>query len=96
MSKFDSQATLSVSEGYDLTTQHHYVNRCEFFHKECSFRIWQVILFLLMLAAIVIVMGLLIAMFGPGNTNLKYSKKEAVDAPTVAINGGKLTFVLLH
>ena len=96
MSRFDSQTTLSVSEGYDLTRQHHYVNRCEFFHKKCSFRIWQVILFLLMLAAIIIVMSLLIAMFGPGNTNLKYSKKEAIHAPTVAIDGGKLTFVLLY
>ena len=51
-------------------------------------------MFLLVLAAIIVVMGLLIAMFGPGNTNLKYSEKEALDGPTVVINGGKLTFVL--
>ena len=61
-----------------------------------SFRRWKVLLFLLVLAAIIIGMGLLIAMFGPGNKNLKHSEKEALDGPTVVINGGKLTFVLLY
>jgi len=90
MAKFDSQATLAVAEGYDLTKQHHYVKKrcdcCEYFHRRCSFRVWKVIVFLLVVAVIMAVMGLLIAMFGPGNKNLRYSEKEAR-----VVNGGKLT-----
>ena len=90
MAKFDSQATLTVAEGYDLTKQHHCVKKrcdcCECFHRRCSCRVWQVIVFLFVAAVIIAVMGLLIAMFGPGNKNLRYSEKEAR-----VVNGGKLT-----
>ena len=65
-------------------------------HKKWSFRRWQVLLFFLVLAVIVIVMGLLIAMFGPGNTDLKYSEtKKGKDVTTVAINGaGSLVHII--
>lgn len=86
MPTFDSQATLTVSEGYDLRNQHHYSSRrcgCDYFHTRWFFRVWQVLLFLLVVAVVITIMGLLIAMFGPGNRNLSYSKKEVV-------NGGRL------
>lgn len=97
MPKFDSQATLTVSEGYDLKNQHHYFSRrcgCDYFHTRVSFRVWQVLLFLLVVAVVITIMGLLIAMFGPGNRNLSYSKKEAIVAPTVKENGGRLNHML--
>lgn len=93
MPTFDSQATLTVSEGYDLRNQHHYSSRrcgCDYFHTRWAFRVWQVLLFLLVVAVVITIMGLLIAMFGPGNRNLSYSKKEAVVAPTVKVTGGRL------
>lgn len=40
-----------------------------------------------MVAVIIAIMGLLITMFGPGNTNLRYSKKEAIVASTCEGNG---------
>ena len=90
MPNYDSQATLTVAEGYDLTKKRHYVKKrcdcCECFHRTCSFRAWKVIVFLLVVAVTMAVMGLLIAMFGPGNKNLRYSEKEAR-----VVNGGKLT-----
>ena len=97
MPQFDSQATLTVSEGYDLKNQHHYTSRrcgCDYFHTRWSFRVWQVLLFLLGVAVIIAIMGLVIAMFGPGNTNLRYSKKEAIVAPTVEGDGGRLNHIL--
>lgn len=48
---------------------------------------WQALLFLLVVAVIIAIMGLLITMFGPGNTNLRYSKKEAIVASTFEGNG---------
>ena len=86
MNQFDSKTTLNISEGYDLQNQEHYVNRRrglgDCFHKKCSFRVWQVLVSLLVVAAIITVMGLLIAMLGPGNTDLRYSEKESRVAPT--------------
>lgn len=88
MSKhYDSQATLNISEGYDFPTQKHYVKEkcscCDCFHKRCTFRVWQIVVFLLAITFIIGVLCVLIAMFGPGNTNLQYSEKEAnVGIPT--------------
>ena len=95
MNKFDSKTILIISEGYDLKNQEHYVYKkcglCDCFHETCSFRVWKVLVFLLVVAAIMTVMGLLIAMFGPGNTDLRYSEKESKVAPTVVKNEGRLT-----
>ena len=90
----DGQATFTVFEDYELNMQRHHMNRTcgkHFFRMRLSFRVWQVLLFLLGVAVIIAIMGLLIAMFGPGNTNLRYSKKEAIVAPTVEGNGGRST-----
>ena len=91
----DSQTTLTISEGYDLPTQQHYTNKkfscCDCFHRQCTFRLWQILVFLLVIAFIIAVMGLLIAMLGPGNTNLKYSKSESkAENPTNRIQGNLL------
>ena len=94
----DSQTTLTISEGYDLPTQQHYTKKkfscCDCFHRQCTFRLWQILVFLLVIAFIIAVMGLLIAMLGPGNTNLKYSKtsksESKAENPTNKIHTGNL------
>ena len=101
MTPMDSQTTLTISEGYDLPTQQHYAKKkfscCDCFHRQCTFRLWQILVFLLVLAFIIAVMGLLIAMFGPGNTNLKYSKSESkAENPTNKIPRGNLLISLLR
>lgn len=94
MPKFDSQATLTVTEGYDFTKQEHYIKKkcsaCDCFHRRCTFRVWQVIVILLVVAFIIAVMGVLLAMFGPGNSNLRYSEKQAIVAPTERGEGKSL------
>ena len=84
MPEFTSKAAFSVVEGSDPDPE---ISRGQndFWHTRWSFQRWQVLLFFLVLAVIVIVMCLLIAMFGPGNPNLKYSAKRGKDATTVAI-----------
>ena len=87
--EFASKEAFSVFEG------NSHVPEISRGHKKWSFRRWQVLLFFLVLAVIVIVMGLLIAMFGPGNPNLEYSAKRGKDATTVAINGaGSLVHII--
>lgn len=92
MRTFDSSTTLTVSEGYDLTNQQHYSKRrcrCsyDFLNKKCSFRVWHILLFLLIIALVIALMGLLLAMYGPGTTDLKYSARTGTDSPEV--NRGK-------
>lgn len=91
MKNFDSKTTLAISEGYDLEKQHHYVEKrcsfCDCFHKKCTFRLWQVLVFLFSVATIIVLLGLLIAMFGPGNKDLKYLKSKSNAARG---NGGRL------
>lgn len=101
MTPMDSQTTLTISEGYDLPTQQHYTKKkfscCDCFHRQCTFRLWQILVFVLVIAFIIAVMGLLIAMFGPGNTNLKYSKSESkAENPTSKIHTGNLLISLLR
>lgn len=81
MSEFASKAAFSVVEGSDPEISRGQNRRHGFdsFHNKCSFERWQVLLFFVVSAVIVIVMCLLIAMFGPGNTNLKYSEKKGKD-----------------
>lgn len=91
MRAFDSATTLTVSEGYDLTNQQHYSQRrcrcsSDFLFKRCTFRLWQILLFLFIVALIIALLGLLVAMFGPGNTDLKYSARSGTEAPG---DGGK-------
>ena len=81
MKNFDSKTTLAISEGYDLEKQHHYVEKscsfCDCFHKKCTFRLWQVLVFLFSFATIIVLLGFLIAMFGPGSNDLKYHPTNA-------------------
>lgn len=88
MRSFDSATTLTVSEGYDLTNQQYYSKRrcrcsCDFFNKKCTFRVWQILLFLFIIAVIIVLLGLLVAAYGPGNTDLKYSARSGTDSPGV-------------
>ena len=104
MTPMDSQTTLTISEGYDLPTEQHYTKKkfscCDCFHRQCTFRLWQILVFLLVIAFIIAVMGLLIAMLGPGNTNLKYSKtsksESKAENPTNKIHTGNLLISLLR
>lgn len=104
MTPMDSQTTLTISEGYDLPTQQHYTKKkfscCDCFHRQCTFRLWQILVFLLVIAFIIAVLGLLIAMLGPGNTNLKYSKtsksESKAENPTNKIHTGNLLISLLR
>ena len=101
MKPIDSQTTLTISESCDLPTQQHYTKKkvscCDCFHRKCPFRLWQILVFLLVIAFVIAVMGLLIAMFGPGNANLKYSKSESkAYNPTETIQGGNLIISLLR
>lgn len=101
MTPMDSQTTLTISEGYDLPTEQHYTKKkfscCDCFHRQCTFRLWQILVFLLVIAFIIAVMGLLIAMLGPGNTNLKYSKSESkAENPTNKIQGNLLISLLRY
>lgn len=90
MKNFDSKTTLAISEGYDLEKQHHYVRKsfsfCDCFHKKCTFRVWQVLVFLFSLITIIALLGILIAMFGPGSKDLRYSRKGEAGVG----NGGRL------
>lgn len=80
---FDSATTLTVTEGYDVTKQEHYYKKrcscscCDWCHRRCTFRVWQILLFLFIVAVIIAGLALLLAMFGPGNTDLKYSASVA-------------------
>ena len=99
MRAFDSSTTLTVSEGYDLTNQQHYAKRrcrcaCNFLNKRCSFRVWHILLFLLILTLVIALMGLLLAMYGPGTTDLKYSASRGTDSPEVV--GGKQVPLILY
>lgn len=84
---FELASTVTVSEGYDLTTQQHHSNTrgfsfCRCLASTCSFRVpvWRMLLFLFIAAVLITVLGLVTAMFGPGNTDSKYSKKTGTDA----------------
>lgn len=86
MRAFDSSTTLTVSEGYDLTNQQHYSKRrcqctCGVLNRKVTLRVWHILLFLLIVAAIIAVLGLLIAMYGPGNPELRYSARSATERP---------------
>ncbi|KAL9951517.1 hypothetical protein ACROYT_G044192 [Oculina patagonica] len=90
MQAFNSSTTLTVSEGYDLTNQQHYSKKrcrcsCDFMNKKCTLRVWQILLFLFIIPVIIALMGLLIAAYGPGNTDLKYSARSATDSPGVKV-----------
>ena len=83
---FDSATTLTVCEGYDVTKQEHYFkkrcNCCDCFHRRCTFRVWQVLLFLFVTAVIIAGLALVIAMMQTGKiTTSKHSAIRECDPP---------------
>ena len=82
MKIFDSETALSISEGNDSKHQ------CHCFHKMCTFRVWKVLVFLFFMVTIIVLLGFLIAMFGPGSKDLKYYPKSKANA--AGRNGGRL------
>ena len=78
---FDSATTLTVCEGYDVTKQEpHFKKRCnccDRFHRRCTFRVWQVLLFLLVTAVIIAGLALVIAMMETG----KMATVRETDSP---------------
>ena len=89
MSSVGPLELLTVSDGSDSPTrQHRSKNRnsscCRCLTKIYSFRVpvWQMLLFQFIAAVLIAVLGILMAMFGPGNTELKYRTKLGTgDAP---------------
>ena len=73
----DSATTLTVCEGDNVTKQEHYFkkrcNRCDCFHRRCTFRVWQVLLFLFVTAVIIAGLVLVIAMMETGKIATKHS-----------------------
>ena len=84
---FDSATTLTVCEGcrYDVTKQEHYFkNRCsccDCFHRRCTFRVWQVLLFLFVVAVIIAGLALVIAMMETRRIATKHSALKETDSP---------------
>ncbi|KAJ7372522.1 hypothetical protein OS493_019031 [Desmophyllum pertusum] len=64
-------------------------NECCCF-KKYKFRVWQILLIVFIVLVMIALLCLIIAMFGPGNTDLKYSAVVATDVPGV-VNGGEDT-----
>ena len=73
MRTFDSETALSISEGNDSSNQSH----C--FHKKCTFRVWKVLVFSFSVVTVIVLLGFLIAMFGPGSKDLKYYPRSKTD-----------------
>lgn len=82
---FDSATTLTVCEGYDVTKQEHYFkkkcNCCDCFHKRCTFRVWQVLLFLFIVAVVIAGLALIISMMDTGKIATKHSASTGTDCP---------------
>ena len=82
---FDRATTLTVCEGYDVTKQEHYFkkrcNRCDCFHKRCTFGVWQVLLFLFIVAVIIAGLALVIAMVETGKIATKHSAIIETESP---------------
>ena len=76
MPKFDSTTRLTVSEGYDFTSQQHYSKwrcrcRCNFLYRKCcSFRVWKVLVVLFILLIIFAIIVLLLMKYGPGRREI--------------------------
>ena len=72
MRTFDSEATLTVCEGYDVTEETRaFKKRCNFscwncFRRRCSFRVCQIFLFLFLI--VIIIPGLGLVVFRTGRT----------------------------
>ena len=83
---FDSATTLTVCEGYDVTKQeHHFKKRfnCSdcFHYKRCTFRVWQVLLFLFIVAVTIAGLALVIAMMETGKIATKHSAITETESP---------------
>ena len=82
---FDSATTLTVCEGYDVTKQEHYFKKrcscCDCFYRRCTFRVWQVLLFLFVIAVIIAGLALVIAMFETGKLATKHSAIRETNSP---------------
>jgi len=85
MQTFDSATTLTVCEGYDVTKQEHYFKKgcscCDCCHRRCSFRVWQVLLFLFVIAVIIAGLALIIAFFEDGKIPTKLCAIKKADSP---------------
>ena len=85
MQTFDSATTLTVCEGYDVTKQEHYFKKrcscCGCCHRRCTFRVWQVLLFLFVIAVIIAGLALIIAFFEDGKIETKLCAIRETDSP---------------
>ena len=92
---FDSATTLTVCEGYDVTKQEHYFKKrcscscCDCLHRRCTFRVWQVLLFLFVVAVIIAGLALIIAMMETGKIATKHSALREADSPDNNVCAGK-------
>ena len=71
----ESTATFGITEGYDLKKQNYW------FRRRWSFRVWQVVLFVFVVVLVIAALALLMAMYGPGNVNLRYGEAKGTATP---------------
>ena len=78
MKVFNSESTFTLTEGNDMEKQRPYTSCpcCGCLHRKRTFRVWQILLFLFVVIGIIVLLCFLIAMFGPGNTELKYRSPQ--------------------
>ena len=83
---FNSQETLEGSEDFNTKTWKHNVQAC--FNKRFVFRLWQILAFLLIVAVIITVVGILAAMYGEGEQSSKPISYKAAKTKETKKNGG--------
>ena len=83
---FHSQETLEGSDDFNTKTWKHNVQAC--FNRRFVFRLWQILVFLLIVAVIITVVGILAAMHGEGQQSSKPISSKAAKTKETKKNGG--------
>ena len=83
---FNSQETLEGSEDFNTKTWKHNVQAC--FNRRFVFQLWQILVFLPIVAVIITVVGILAAMHGEGQQSSKPICYKAAKTKETRKNGG--------
>ena len=87
LKRFNSpQEPFGSSEDFRTETWKQIVKAC--FNRRFVFRLWQILVFLLIIAVIVTVVGILAAMLGAGQPSSKPNSYRAAKAKETKRNGG--------
>ena len=80
--------TMEISEGYSLTTQS---DSCR---GKCPAFSWRWVLCVAVVVVLMVLLGILVAMFGPGSTDLKYHDRKDCTGINSSVTQGN--FVSFH